>query len=90
MQERWLKLYLYEKKAIGQSKRRVLEAHGRKSEILNPCPVESRLRRVRIAEFNRASTKQKQNPNSPMFKREFCRVIHPGFWSFGFGGFEFV
>ena len=28
--------YPYEKKANGQSKRRVLEAHGRKSEIQNP------------------------------------------------------
>ena len=32
-----------------------------KFETRNPCPVESRLRRVRAAEFNRASTKQIQN-----------------------------
>ena len=39
-----------------------------KFEILNPCPVESRLWRVRVAEFNRASRKQIQNPNSQIFK----------------------
>ena len=71
-------------KGAGCSKRVHVSIAAVKFEILNPCPVESHLKWVRVAEFHRASTKQTRNSNSPMFKTIWTKLMIYVFWSFGF------